>query len=92
MLDTTTGGRVTSTEFYDFHLRGGAVQHSAAHARGTREHLHLYSGRIRVGPTSEPVEIAAGDFVSFYADREHMYQGIGAGQVSGLLVITRTEP
>jgi len=30
--------------------------------------------------------------VSFDADRDHLYQRIGAGQVSGLLVITRTEP
>jgi transcriptional regulator with XRE-family HTH domain len=91
LLDTAFG-RVASHEIYDFRLHSGAVQNSAAHPRGTREHLHLYSGRIRVGPTVEPAEIAAGDFVSFDADRDHLYQRIGAEQVSGLLVITRTEP
>lgn len=90
LLDTVAG-RFVSTEIYDFVLHSAAVQHSAAHPRGTREHLHLYAGRMRVGPTDETVELAPGDFVTFDADREHLYQRIGSTGVRGLLIITRAD-
>ncbi len=88
LLDTVTS-RSPSAEIYDFRLHSGAVQHSAGHAAGTSEHLHVYSGRIRVGPVDDPVELAAGDFVTFDAARDHLYQRIGTARLRGLLVITR---
>lgn len=88
LLDTVSG-RHGSTEVYDFRLHGTERQSSAGHPTGTREHLHLYAGRALAGPADEPVELRAGDFVTFPATGEHVYQRL-AGQVSGLLVITRT--
>ena len=90
LLDTTAG-RPSSTEIYDFRLHSAAVQHSAAHPRGPREHLHLYAGRMRIGPPDETVDMAPGDFVSFDAAREHLYHRIGTAAVRGLLVITRAD-
>jgi transcriptional regulator with XRE-family HTH domain len=78
-----------STEIYDFRLHGGVAQTSAPHVPGTREHLYLSSGRIRVGPSTDPVELNAGDFVSYDADEEHLYQRLGRGDTRGVLVITR---
>lgn len=79
-----------STEIYDFRLHGNAVQHSQAHPQGTKEHLHVYSGRVRVGPAIDPVEVGAGDFVAFHAHQDHLYQRIGKAAVRGLLVITNS--
>jgi len=91
-LLATVGGRGGGTEIYDFTLRGRSRQHSAAHPAGTREHLQLHEGRVAVGPAASPVEIGAGDFVSFDADCDHVYQRLGAGRAVGVLVITKTGP
>ena len=89
LLDTVASGS-SSTEIYDFHLHGGAMQRSAGHPSGTSEHLHVYSGHIRVGPVHNPVELTAGDFVTFDASTEHLYHRIGSADLRGLLVITHT--
>jgi transcriptional regulator with XRE-family HTH domain len=78
------------TEIYDFTLRGSSVQRSAPHAAGTREHLHLYEGGVAVGPAASPVELGPGDFTSFDADCDHLYQRLGAVRAAGVLVITKT--
>lgn len=80
------GGR--SVEIYAFTLHGREVQQSAAHAAGTREHLHLHTGKARVGPAEEPVELGPGDYADFAADVPHVYQRIGTGTVAATLVIT----
>ena len=87
LLDTVTGPQC-STEVYDLRLRGTRRQVSEGHPPGTREHLHLYAGSALVGPVAEPVELGAGDFVTFDATADHVYRRLG-GSVSGLLVITR---
>ncbi|MEU6132268.1 XRE family transcriptional regulator [Saccharopolyspora sp. NPDC047091] len=88
----TTADRGSSTEIYDFQLHSAAAQHSPGHPRGTHEHLHLHSGRIRLGPVGATAEIGPGDFATFDASRDHLYQRIGNQRVRGLLVITRTQP
>ena len=40
------------------------------------EHLLVVEGALRVGPASGPVELAAGDLVTFPADVPHLYQGL----------------
>jgi transcriptional regulator with XRE-family HTH domain len=84
----TVRTRGATTEIYDFRLHGAAEQRSAAHAEGTREHLHLFAGRLRVGPVSAPATVGAGDFVTFDAGTEHLYQRVGRATPRGLLVIT----
>lgn len=81
----------SSLEIYDFRLHGTAAQYSAAHPQGTREHLHLHSGRVRVGPSVEPIELSAGDYVTFDASQEHLYQRIGRADVRGSLFITLSD-
>ena len=90
LLDTVTSRR-DSLEIYDFRLHGTAAQVSAAHPRGTREHLHLHAGRALVGPTGGPVELSAGDYVTFDAGQEHIYQRISGADVRGSLFITHPE-
>lgn len=90
LLETITSVS-SSLEIYDFRLHNTEAQHSAAHPRGTREHLHLYSGRVRVGPAAEPIELSAGDYITFDASQEHLYQRIGQAHVRGALLITHGE-
>jgi hypothetical protein len=40
---------------------------------GTLHHLFVITGRLRTGPLSEPVDVAAGDFVRFPGDVAHHY-------------------
>jgi len=80
------GGR--SVEIYAFTLHGREVQRSAAHPAGTREHLHLHTGKVRVGPEDTPVELGPGDYADFAADVPHVYQRLGTGPVAATLVIT----
>lgn len=41
------------------------------HPVGTLHHLYVITGRVRVGPLSETVELAAGDFARFPGDVVH---------------------
>lgn len=76
-----------SVEIYAFTLHGRTVQRSAAHAPGTREHLHVHTGGVRVGPVDAPVELGPGDYADFAADAPHLYQRL-SGTVAATLVIT----
>lgn len=44
-----------------------------AHSAGTLHHLYVISGKLRTGPLSEPVDLAAGDFVRFPGDVPHRH-------------------
>jgi DNA-binding XRE family transcriptional regulator/quercetin dioxygenase-like cupin family protein len=74
-------------EVYALGLRPGAVQRSAAHPPGTREHLHLHSGRVRVGPADRAVELAGGDYADYPADVEHHYECLDGTPASATLLI-----
>jgi transcriptional regulator with XRE-family HTH domain len=44
-----------------------------AHPAGTLHHIYVITGRLRTGPTSDPVDLSAGDFVRFPGDIEHQH-------------------
>lgn len=60
-------------ECYELELPAGTEQRSAGHLSGTEELVLCLSGRLRVGPIGEEVELRAGDAAWFRADREHRY-------------------
>jgi transcriptional regulator with XRE-family HTH domain len=80
--------RTPTAEIYDFTLATSQAQHSAAHPRGTWEHLHIHTGRIRTGPAETPVELGPGDYDAFAADRDHVYERLCSAKVTGTLIIT----
>jgi mannose-6-phosphate isomerase-like protein (cupin superfamily) len=54
------------------YVRGGdrpSVQQP--HRPGTLHHVYLISGRARIGPVGEQVEVGRGDFVRFPGDLPH---------------------
>lgn len=54
-------------------LEADAERQSAAHGAGTVEHLFVARGRMRAGPTDEPAELGAGDYMTFPGDAPHVY-------------------
>jgi transcriptional regulator with XRE-family HTH domain len=73
----TPAGAAAWAELYELRLAARAVHASDAHAPGTREILVVLSGqlRLRVGDASH--DLAAGDSVSFAADKPHIYENPG---------------
>jgi transcriptional regulator with XRE-family HTH domain len=63
-------------DVYLIDLDAGGVRHADAHHAGVVEHLIVVSGRLRVGPVSGPVELDAGDLVTFAADVPHIYEAL----------------
>lgn len=57
----------------------GSVRASEPHSSGTVEHVLVCTGRARVGPSEEPVELAPGDFATYAGDRPHVFEALEAG-------------
>lgn len=67
----------TLIELYSMTMPAAAQQISPAHAPGLREHIVVFRGFLRAGPTGEEVEASTGEMLSFDADREHVYRSNG---------------
>ncbi|MFK0154708.1 helix-turn-helix domain-containing protein [Streptomyces sp. NPDC090493] len=66
---------------------------SEPHPVGTLEHLYVISGRVRVGPAENPVELSTGDFVRYPADRPHLYESLEEESLVHIVVsVPRTQP
>jgi transcriptional regulator with XRE-family HTH domain len=63
-------------DLYSLDLEAGSTRHAEAHHAGVEEHLVVVAGRLRVGPQDGPVELAAGDLVTFSADVPHLYEAL----------------
>ncbi|MFJ5924871.1 helix-turn-helix domain-containing protein [Kitasatospora sp. NPDC092948] len=70
------------SETYRIRIRPGAVQHSAAHTRGTVEHLVVLSGTARVGDAT----VGPGGHHTWAADVPHSYRATGS-EVEAVLTI-----
>ena len=56
--------------------RPGEPRLSDPHVPGTTEHLVLSTGRALAGPTTEPVELAPGDYIAYPGDIPHIFQAL----------------
>ena len=54
----------------------GEDRHSKPHNPGTVEHLIVTQGRALIGPTDNPIELAAGDYICYPADQPHVFQAL----------------
>ncbi len=70
-------------ELYAIRIHGR--REAQPHPFGVEERLHLLSGRVLVGPVSEPVSLGAGDYATYSGAVPHVYDGEGAGT---LLILT----
>jgi transcriptional regulator with XRE-family HTH domain len=79
-------GREHRCELYDLELPAGAEQSTGAHLPGTEEVLVCVSGRARIGPVGEEVEIGPGESVWFVADRDHRYVALEDTRLLNLML------
>ena len=77
------------TEIYDFRCLPGDRQVSRGHP-GV-EHIVVKEGRLLTGPTSSPIEVGPGDYVSFPSWGDHAYEALDE-VVEGFLVIHYPDP
>jgi XRE family transcriptional regulator, regulator of sulfur utilization len=73
----TPAGAAPWAEIYELRLAPRAVHASDAHAPGTREILVVLSGQLRLRVGKDSHDLAAGDSVSFSADKPHAYENPG---------------
>lgn len=74
-------------DVYENAFADGMRRESDAHTAGTIEHLFLISGRLLAGPVGETVELDAGDYARYPADRPHVYEALG-GEARAVLLIS----
>jgi transcriptional regulator with XRE-family HTH domain len=74
----TPAGASPWGEIYELRLAARAVHAAEAHAPGTREIVVVLSGQLRMRVGEESHELAAGDSVSFAADKPHVYENPGS--------------
>jgi transcriptional regulator with XRE-family HTH domain len=63
-------------DIYRIAAQPGEPRVSQPHMPGTSEHVVLGSGRARVGPADEPVELAPGDYVCYPGDAPHVFEAL----------------
>jgi transcriptional regulator with XRE-family HTH domain len=67
-------------ELYELRLSARSSHASEPHAPGTHELLVVLSGQLKMHVADEVYELAAGDSVSFGADRPHVYENPGGSE------------
>ncbi|EKN6001819.1 XRE family transcriptional regulator [Yersinia enterocolitica] len=61
-------------DIYRINVQPGEPRRSRAHMPGTIEHVIIGSGKARVGPVEQTVELNSGDYMSYSADVEHIFE------------------
>lgn len=77
-------------EVYDIRYAQGTQIVYDPHAEGVVERVLVHEGVLLAGPVNEPVELRAGDFITFLADRDHCYASL-EGTVRAALIVTYPE-
>ncbi|RIJ70142.1 XRE family transcriptional regulator [Nakamurella silvestris] len=72
-------------DLYLVQAEPNAPRRSAAHTRGTTEHVVLSTGRALVGPTDSPVELEVGDYMSYPGDADHIFDALEPGTTAVLI-------
>ncbi|MBF9127440.1 helix-turn-helix transcriptional regulator [Plantactinospora sp. S1510] len=66
-------------DIYLIELEPGAVRDAEPHIPGSVEHVVVAAGRLRTGPSTDPVELGPGDYVTFPGDVPHGYKALTPG-------------
>lgn len=73
-------------DVYRVAAQPGKPRTSDRHLPGTVEHVVLCSGRARVGPAEQPVELAPGDYARYAADAPHVFEALATDTTAVLLI------
>jgi transcriptional regulator with XRE-family HTH domain len=71
-LDQIYGFGYVRTAVIRYARTGGQPPVRQPHRPGTLHHLYVLSGRARIGPVGEQVELGRGDFIRFPGDLPHL--------------------
>ncbi|SFM91098.1 DNA-binding transcriptional regulator, XRE-family HTH domain [Izhakiella capsodis] len=63
-------------DIYQVESQPGKGRHSRPHLPGSVEHIIITHGRALVGLSERPVELNVGDYLSYPADQEHLFQAL----------------
>ncbi|WP_299397420.1 helix-turn-helix domain-containing protein [Pelagibius sp.] len=77
LLSTCPAGAMR--DLYRAAFEPGPARLSEPHAEGTVEHVILLSGKARVGPVGTAKILGPGDYVTFAANTQHIYEALEAG-------------
>ena len=75
-------------ELYAIRFHAGEARSAPPHPFGVEERLHIFAGRVRVGPASEPVELGPGDYAVYSGAVAHVYEALGGEATGTLLMLT----
>ena len=73
-------------DIYRLRVQPGEAKLSRPHPPGTVEHVIISSGRARLGPADQPLELSAGDYISYSADREHVFEALEPETTAVMLI------
>ncbi|MBN3162208.1 helix-turn-helix transcriptional regulator [Pectobacterium brasiliense] len=73
-------------DIYRLKVQPGEARVSQPHRPGTVEHVILSRGRARIGPVTQPVELSAGDYISYSADVPHLFDALEADTSAVMLI------
>jgi transcriptional regulator with XRE-family HTH domain len=73
-------------DVYRIRAEPGRARLSDPHLAGTTEHAVIASGRARVGPVDDPVELGPGDYVSYAGDAPHVFEALEDGTTAVMVV------
>jgi len=75
-------------ELYAIRFHAGAARSAPPHPFGVEERLHIFSGRVRVGPLDAVVELGPGDYAQFSGAVPHLYEALDGPASGTLLMLT----
>lgn len=61
-------------EIYEAQWPKRSTRNAGGHGPGTREHVFVTRGGLKVGPLGREVGLSAGDYATFAADEPHLYE------------------
>lgn len=73
------GSPHTRRDLYVMELEPGQPREAEAHNPGSIEHVVVAAGRVKAGPSGEPVELGPGDYIAFAGDEPHHYEALEPG-------------
>jgi len=75
----SAGSHHTRRDIYVMELEPGRPRQAEPHVPGSVEHVVVAAGRLRAGPSEDPVELGPGDYIAFPGDAPHHYQALEPG-------------
>jgi transcriptional regulator with XRE-family HTH domain len=64
----------STIELYEARWPKRSTRNAGGHGPGTREHVFVTRGGLKVGPLGREAGLASGDYATFAADEPHLYE------------------